>query len=232
MAIQITQDPINQFMDNLPQYALDLRRQDEQKRQFNENLALRKAAEAREQEVYDINKTRAEMRSDIFENRFEAQRINRENKANLNEFIKDNAELYDEWSDYQNTTQTLTDSNFPGSNILAGFRAKSFADYLSLKDSEQLSSYVPFVKEDNTFKDLRSEYENLSEKAIAVERPKAIDFNDYPDVILDESLMSYALENEALNMRNNEVIDELSGMFGFPGPFDPFSETTGKQRSR
>lgn len=232
MAIQITQDPINQFMDNLPQYALDLRRQDEQKRQFNENLALRKAAETRAQEVYDINKTRQEMLSDIFENRYEAQRINRENKANLAEFKRDNAEIYDDWEEYNQRTKNLTNEDNFFANLVAGSRAKSFEDYLSMKDSEQLSSYVPFIKKDNTFQNLRDEFVDLNEKAIAVERPKAIDFNDYPDVILDESLISYAFENQALNMRNNELIDELSGAFGYPGPFDPFSQTTGTQRSR
>jgi len=238
MAIQITQDPINQFMDNLPQYALDLRRQDEQKRQFNANLDLRLKAEARAQEIYDINKTRAEMRSDIFESRYEAQRINRENKANLNEFIKDNAELYDDWSDYQKNTQALTDSGIPGSNIIAGFRQKSFEDFLTMKDRERpgigskfLS--IPFPSQDTTpYGDLRDEFVDLNEKAIAIERPKAIDFNDYPDVILDESLISYAFENQALNMRNNELIDDISGAFGYPGPYDPYSQTTGTQRSR
>ena len=232
MAIQITQDPINQFMDNLPQYALDLRRQDEQKRQFNENLALRKAAEARTQEIYKINQTRQEMLSDIFENRFEAQRINRENKSNLAEFKKDNAEIYDDWEEYNQKTKNLTELDSFIPNLISGSRAKSFEDYLSMKDSEQLSSYVPFIKKDNTFQDLRDEFVDLNEKAIAVERPKAIDFNDYPDVILTESLMSYALENEALNMRNSELIDNISGAFGYPGPYDPYSQTTGTQRSR
>ena len=178
MAIQITQDPINQFMDNLPQYALDLRRQDEQKRQFNENLALRKAAEAREQEVYNINKTRAEMRSDIYESRYEAQRINRENKANLNEFIKDNAELYDDWSDYQKNTQALTDSGIPGSNIIAGFRQKSFEDFLTMKDRERpgigskfLS--IPFPSQDTTpYGDLRDEFvETVAKERWAICKP-------------------------------------------------------------
>ena len=42
MAIQITQDPINNFFDNLPRYALDLKRQDDTARfrdkQLSENI--------------------------------------------------------------------------------------------------------------------------------------------------------------------------------------------------
>jgi len=42
MAIQITQDPINNFFDNLPRYALDLKQQDDaakfRDRQLSENI--------------------------------------------------------------------------------------------------------------------------------------------------------------------------------------------------
>ena len=265
MAIQITQDPINQFMDNLPSYALDLRRQDQQAKQFEADLAQRKAdLEFREstqkdnlelrQSEFDlrstkqtkdlalrdileaervgdrvINQTRTEIVSDIYKNKYTAQQINRENKANLSEFKKDNAEIYDDWEEYEATTQNYTDSDwmFP----IAGFRAKTFEEYLGKKDQE-LSVETPFnyFEEDRSkFGNLRDEYVNLNEKAITVERPKIVDFNDYPNVPVDESLWSYLLENQSESMKNNEVLDKVLYMMGYPGSNSPSFST---QRSR
>ena len=44
MSIQITNDPINQFLDNLPRYALEMRRQDAQLEQFDRQQNLREQA--------------------------------------------------------------------------------------------------------------------------------------------------------------------------------------------
>ena len=52
MSIQITNDPINQFLDNLPRYALEMRRQDSQREQFNRQMLLREEAEKRAQMAY------------------------------------------------------------------------------------------------------------------------------------------------------------------------------------
>ena len=44
MSIQITNDPLNSFLDNLPNYVLELRRQDAQRDQFNRQQVLREEA--------------------------------------------------------------------------------------------------------------------------------------------------------------------------------------------
>ena len=66
MAIQITNDPINHFLDNLPKYALDLRRQDLQARQFDRQMDLREQADARQQTLFDLTREKQQFASNVF----------------------------------------------------------------------------------------------------------------------------------------------------------------------
>lgn len=66
MAIQITQDPINNFFDNLPRYALDLKQQDDaakfRDRQLSENIRQFNERQAQQQRQFadtmDLNRDR------------------------------------------------------------------------------------------------------------------------------------------------------------------------------
>ena len=72
MSIQITNDPINQFLDNLPRYALEMRRQDAQREQFDRQQRFReqafKTTEARANRA-ETRADRADARADLREAR-------------------------------------------------------------------------------------------------------------------------------------------------------------------
>ena len=74
MSIQITNDPINQFLDNLPRYALELRRQDKQRNQFDRQMALREKAAKNQQTLFDLTRDRQKFESDLFKNQYEFQK--------------------------------------------------------------------------------------------------------------------------------------------------------------
>lgn len=73
MSIQITNDPINQFLDNLPRYALEMRRQDAQREQFDRQQRFREEAF----KTTEARANRAETRAD----RAEARADSREARA-------------------------------------------------------------------------------------------------------------------------------------------------------
>ena len=73
MAIQITNDPINQFLDNLPKYALDLRRQDLQARQFDREMDLREQADAMQQTLFDLTREKKQFASNVFKEQYKYQ---------------------------------------------------------------------------------------------------------------------------------------------------------------
>ena len=87
MAIQITNDPINQFLDNLPRYALELRRQDRQRDQFNRQMKLREQAAKNQQTLFDLTRDRQKFESELFKNQYEFQKQYRDTKK--------------EWADYR-----------------------------------------------------------------------------------------------------------------------------------
>ena len=71
MSIQITNDPINQFLDNLPRYALELRRQDQQRDQFNKQMVLREKAAKNQQTLFDLTRDKQKYQSEVFRNQLE-----------------------------------------------------------------------------------------------------------------------------------------------------------------
>jgi hypothetical protein len=87
MAIQITNDPINQFLDNLPRYALELRRQDRQRDQFERQMVLREKAAKNQQTLFDLTRDRQKFESELFKNQYEFQKQYRDTKK--------------EWADYR-----------------------------------------------------------------------------------------------------------------------------------
>ena len=88
MAIQITQDPINNFMDNLPRYALDLRRMEIQKDQFNQQMDLRKQAAERDQTIFEQQQARNQYVSDLLESMQEAQFANNKVQRDIDSWGK------------------------------------------------------------------------------------------------------------------------------------------------
>ena len=95
MAIQITNDPINQFLDNLPRYALELRRQDQQRDQFNRQMELREQAAKNQQTLFDLTRNQQKFQSDIFQAHYNAQADLRNAKRKRENYVKENQDLID-----------------------------------------------------------------------------------------------------------------------------------------
>lgn len=88
MAIQITQDPINNFMDNLPRYVLDLRRIEQQNEQFNKELDFRMQVDKRKADAYDERLKQNQYQSDIIKSMIDAQTKNNQVKRDVEAWQK------------------------------------------------------------------------------------------------------------------------------------------------
>jgi len=88
MAIQITNDPINQFLDNLPRYALEMRRQDSQAAQFDRQMDLREQAAANQQTLFDLTRNRQKFTSDVFKEQYKYQQDYRNASNEWNTYKK------------------------------------------------------------------------------------------------------------------------------------------------
>ena len=97
MAIQITNDPINQFLDNLPKYALELRRQDAQARQFDRQMDLKEKADERQQTLFDLTRNRQKFVSDVTREQWNYQTKFRNAKRDWNEWKLKNERQLDSW---------------------------------------------------------------------------------------------------------------------------------------
>ena len=73
MAIQITNDPLNSFLDNLPRYALEMRRMDNQRAQFNRQMVIKEKAAANQQTLFDMAKNQRQFESDVYNEKLRAQ---------------------------------------------------------------------------------------------------------------------------------------------------------------
>jgi len=92
MAIQITNDPLNSFLDNLPRYALEMRRMDNQRSQFNRQMVLKEKAAANQQTLFDMAKNQRQFESDVYNEKLRAQQDYRLGVKKYEAFNKDNAD--------------------------------------------------------------------------------------------------------------------------------------------
>jgi hypothetical protein len=97
MAIQITNDPINQFLDNLPRYALELRRQDAQKAQFDRQMDLREQADSRQQTLFDLTREKQKFAGDVFREQYKYQQDFRDAKNQWSEYGKKYEQEYESY---------------------------------------------------------------------------------------------------------------------------------------
>ena len=97
MSIQITNDPLNQFLDNLPRYALELRRQDKQRNQFERQMALREKAAKNQQTLFDLTRDRQKFESDLFKNQYEFQKEYRDKRKEWQDYRKKYSRSYDSY---------------------------------------------------------------------------------------------------------------------------------------
>ena len=99
MALQIRQDYANQLMDQLPRYALELRRQDKQHEQFQAMQNLREAAEARNKTLFDMAYDRQTYASKVFKSQIEARAKLREDEVASEAYTTEHGELQDQYKD-------------------------------------------------------------------------------------------------------------------------------------
>ena len=223
MAIQITQDPINNFMDNLPRYALDLRRMEIQKDQFNQQMDLRKQAAERDQTIFEQQQARNQYVSDLIESMQEAQFANNKVKRDIDSWAKENAELRDEFENY--------DKSFIG-NIqqTLGVGPKNLLEFMETKTKDRTvtrDGITTVIEPASVTQDQIDEYKDLINRRIKYIEPKEIPIPE--GVILDESLLNYMNMAEKQRLSTMSFIGKFLSEAGFNYRTDPL-QTVGTLR--
>ena len=151
MALQIRQDYANQLMDQLPRYALELRRQDKLHEQFQAVQNLREAAEARNKTLFDMAYDRQTYASKVFKSQIEARAKLREDEVASEAYTSEHGEIHDQYKDNKGFLSANTykkhlervDKYVP--ETIFGKKLSSFG----LRDKEE---YTKALKDLNTLK--------------------------------------------------------------------------------
>tara|TARA_R100000900_G_scaffold93654_1_gene72738 strand:+ start:2224 stop:2895 length:672 start_codon:yes stop_codon:yes gene_type:complete len=206
MAIQITQDPIGNFLNNLPRYALELRRQDQQANDNDRRLKLaEEAAEMRKTEYQQRldNKT---FFSDLYKESYDLQRMQR--KAN-NDFEAVKQKLATQQDDYNELEKEAEGQGFIGSIYMNNFVGNTFEKYLEKQSKPGFFGGEPAVNPA-----LYEEFKTSRDNAIDAinTRPSEIDIPD--NVILDESYLGYINSYNQNLKTEQERLNQLTKQFG------------------
>tara|TARA_R100000734_G_C3311632_1_gene102546 strand:- start:157 stop:807 length:651 start_codon:yes stop_codon:yes gene_type:complete len=193
MAIQITNDPLNQFLDNLPRYALELRRQDAQRDQFNRQQSLREQAARNQQTLFDLTRDRQKYQSEVFRNMLDTQVDYRNAKSKWDNYVKNNQSLLDQFEDRQ--------------KAFFGVGApKTFENFLERKSAfnKRLGITENVVKTDKALAELKSLPDLSAIKPKELLPPKNVELNP--------SLYSFATQ-QILPTRDQDI-QNLYSIFG------------------
>jgi len=198
MSIQITNDPINQFLDNLPRYALEMRRQDAQREQFNRQMLLREEAEkrakdraARERTLFDLLTVEQEYRDKVFRERVDLQQKLRLSAKKNREFAKDNDNLL---SDYEDMPDFLKPKTFK-----KYLERQKTLSILNPKKRENLNKVI------NDYDDLITNYNPADIKPNEIPIPENLRFN--------KSLFDFTMDYNFQPARN-QLLNNLYEVFG------------------
>jgi len=207
MSIQITNDPINQFLDNLPRYALELRRQDQQRDQFNRQMVLKEKAAANQQTLFDLTRNKQKFESDILKENYNAQADLRNAQRERQKFVTKNQDILDK---YDNPISRGTGENFESYVKRQKFYAnvnKAFGNALGLptqKNQENINNFDRILAEKAKLKDISK----IRPKEIPV--PAGVEF--------DQSLYGFAVNNNIQKTVDDELL-QLRNVFGIDGQF-------------
>lgn len=211
MSIQITNDPINQFLDNLPRYALELRRQDRQRDQFNRQMVLREQAAKNQQTLFDLTRNQQKFQSDIFRSHYNAQADLRNAKKAREEYVKKNQNLL---SEHKNS-------------LYSRAKGESFDDFLQRRKKYEEFNLgiakrlnIPFrdknISRVNTVNQAIEGKKNLPDiskiRPEEVPVPAGLEFN--------QSLYNFAVNNNIQKTVDDELA-QLRSIFNIPGTFTP-----------
>lgn len=211
MAIQITNDPINQFLDNLPRYALELRRQDQQRAQFNRQMELREQAARNQQTLFDLTRNQQKFQSEVLKAHYNAQADLRNAKREREKYTSKNQNLIEQH-----------DRSF-----YSKLRRESYDDFLKRKKrNEELTlSFANALKLPNRDKNISrvnevnqaiEGYNNLPD--VSKIRPKEIPVP--AGVEFSPSLYNFAINNNIQKSIDDEL-EQLRNIFNIPGTFTP-----------
>lgn len=205
MSIQITNDPINQFLDNLPRYALELRRQDQQRDQFNRQMVLRENAAKNQQTLFDLTRNKQKFESDILKENYNAQADLRNAQRERQKFVTKNQDILDK---YDNPISRSTGENFESyvkrQRKIANFN-KTIGNALGLPvDQDKINNFDRVLAEKAKLKDISK----IRPKEIPV--PAGVEF--------DQSLYGFAINNNIQKTIDNEL-EQLRNVFGIDGQF-------------
>jgi len=195
MAIQITNDPINQFLDNLPRYALELRRQDAQAAQFDRQMDLREQAAGNQQTLFDLTRNKQKFQSDIIKEQMG--------------YHQDFRNAKNKWSDYRKDYESEYESYKQAAKAEGKFLG--FGSLIAPKDYEhhlsrliKMSSGGQKVELEKAMK----EYKSLPD--LSKIRPKEIPIPE--NLEFDQSLFGFATQHN-LQPAIDDEINKLYAMF-------------------
>ena len=195
MAIQITNDPINQFLDNLPRYALELRRQDAQASQFDRQMDLREQAAGNQQTLFDLTRNKQKFQSDIIKEQMG--------------YHQDFRNAKNKWSDYRKDYESEYESYKQAAKAEGKFLG--FGSLIAPKDYEhhlsrliKMSSGGQKVELEKAMK----EYKSLPD--LSKIRPKEIPIPE--NLEFDQSLFGFATQHN-LQPAIDDEINKLYAMF-------------------
>ena len=196
MAIQITNDPINQFLDNLPKYALELRRQDAQKQQFDRQMDLREQADSRQQTLFDLTRDKQKFAGDVFREQYKYQQDFRDAKS--------------KWSDYRKRYEQEYESYQQAAKAEGKFLG--LGSLIAPKDYEHHLNRLIKISSPDKKTELQKalmEYEALPD--LSKIRPKEIPIPQ--NLEFDQSLFGFATQAN-LQPAIDDEINNLFAMFG------------------
>jgi hypothetical protein len=217
MSIQITNDPINQFLDNLPRYALELRRQDQQRNQFNRQMVLKEKAAKNQQTLFDLTRNKQKFQSDILKEHYNAQADLRNAKREREKFVAKNQDILDKYN-----------------NPISKMTGESFEDYVKSQKkyhefNRGIGKFFGLPTDKNQAK-INNLDRILAEKAklkdVSKIRPKEIPVP--AGVEFDQSLYGFAVNNNIQKTVDDELL-QLRSIFGIDGQFGVPSEFTIQQ---
>tara|TARA_R100001530_G_scaffold84689_2_gene58993 strand:+ start:159 stop:818 length:660 start_codon:yes stop_codon:yes gene_type:complete len=195
MAIQITNDPINQFLDNLPRYALELKRQDAQAAQFDRQMDLREQAAENQQTLFDLTRNKQKFQSDIIKEQIG--------------YHQDFRNAKNKWSDYRKDYEPEYESYKQAAKAEGKFLG--FGSLIAPKDYEhhlsrliKMSSGGQKVELEKAMK----EYKSLPD--LSKIRPKEIPIPE--NLEFDQSLFGFATQHN-LQPAIDDEINKLYAMF-------------------
>jgi len=192
MALQIRQDYANQLMDQLPRYALELRRQDRQHKQFQAMQNLRESAESRNKTLFDMIQDQRKYASDVNKAEYEAQFRMRDAQDDWRKFQKDYPHLIEGYKLAQEGKGSLV----TGFGL---FAPRDFKHYLEKANKiRKTDTTTAAIKDYTALPDIAS---------IQIKEIKPPE-----GLIMDQNLLGMAISN--LQQSKTDVINNLYGMFG------------------